>query len=302
MAQFNEADYYSSPAESTLTFTDVHTAPGSFAVESRSRETSLSPSESFRRISVVHFRSRNSVHEVIWREDEATSGSSFASDSSSPPNQESRAKSPTLCSQGHSGPVLVEQGDDGGLRITSFPNKGEINPEESLFQWSWSGPPASTKNFKPTETSIDEQSGDAVPNGGINGALTHRRNLFSPLCSKPSSSELREARSSQQLRKRSSTSEWRQVLLEGPEDHISSHSPHCQEQNNTYFAGAGAGIPRMPTFGAVVMNPGSERVHGTFNGRRMSSHPHTPPRAGSRGSTGSRIGASSHVRIQSMHG
>ncbi len=299
MAQFNDIDSYSSPAESTLTFTDVHTAPGSFAVESRSRKASLSPSESFRRISVVHFLSRNSVHEVIWREDEATSGSSFASDSSSPPNRESLAKSPT---QGHNGPILVEQGDDGGLRITSFPDKREINPDESLFQWSWSGPPASAKNFKPTGTSTNEQSEDAVPNGATRGAFTHRRNSSFPLRSKPSASELPEARSVQQLRKCSSTSEWRRVLLEGPEDPISSHSPHSQEQNNTYFAGAGAGIPRMPTFGTVVMNTGSERVHGTFSGRRMSSHPHTPPRAGPRGSTGSRIGASSHLRILPMHG
>ena len=302
MTQFNDIDCYSSPAESTLTFTDVHTAPGSFAVGSRSRKTSSSFSESFRRISVVHFRSRNSVHEVIWREDETTSGSSLASDSSSPPNQESRAKSPTLCTQGHSGPVLVEQGDDAGLQITSFLDKRKINPEESLFQWSWSGPLASAKNVKPTGTLTNERSGDAVPKGGTNGAPAKRRNSFSPLCSKPSTSELREARSVRQLRKHSSTSEWRQVLLEGSEGPIRSHSPHSEEQNNTYFFGAGAGIPRMPTFGTVIVATGSERVHGTFSGRRMSAHPDILPRAGPRGSAGSSIGASSHVRILPMNG
>lgn len=296
MAQFNDIDCYSSPAESTLTFTDVHTAPGSFAVESRSRKTSLSFPESIRRISVVHFRSRNSVHEVIWREDEATSGSSFASDSSSPPNQESRAKSPTLCPQGHSAPILVEQGDDAGLRITSFPDKTEINPEVSLTHWSWSGPPASAKNVKATGTSINEPSGDAVPKGGTSGAPTNRRSSSSPLCSKPSASELREAR------KRSSTSEWRRDLVEGSEGPIWSHSPRSQEQSNTYFAGAGAGIPRMPTFGTVIIATGSERGHGTFTGRRMNPHPHTLPRAGLKGSIGSSIGASSHVRIIPMNG
>ena len=301
VAQFNDIDCYSSPAESTLTFTDVHTAPGSFAVESRSRKTSISFSEPFRRISVVHFRSRNSVHEVIWREDEATSGSSFASDSSSPPNQESRAKSPTLCPQGHSASILVEQRDGASLRITSFPNKSEINPEESLFQWSWSGPPASAKNVKPTENSTNERSEDAVPKGGTNGAPTNRRSSFSPLCSKPSASELREARSVGQLRKRSSTSEWREVL-EGSEGPIFNHSPHPQEQNNTYFAGTGAGIPRMPAFGTVITATGAEQVHGTFAGRKMNPHPHTLPRVGPRGSAGSSIGASTHVRILPMNG
>ena len=302
IAHFNDSDCYSSPAENTLTFTDVHTAPGTFAVDSRSGKTSLAFPESFRRISVVHLQSRNSIHEVIWREDEATSGSSFASDSSSPPNQESRAKSPTLCLQGNSGPFLVEQGDNAGLRMTSFADRRGVNPEESLFQWSWTGPPASAKDVKPMGTSTNERPGEAVSNGGINEALTSRRGSSSPLCSKPFPSELREARSVGQLRKRSSTSERRRVSLEGPRDLISSHSPHSQEQSNKYFAGGGAGILRMPTFGTVIMGTGSERVHGNFNDRRMSPNPHTTPRAGSRGSTGSSIGVSSHVRILPING
>lgn len=302
IAHFNDSDRYSSPAENTLTFTDVHTAPGSFAVESRSRETSLAFPESFRRISVVHFRSRNSIHEVIWREDEATSGSSFASDSSSPPNQESRAKSPTLCPQGNSGPFLVEQGDETSLRITSFPNGREVNPEESLFQWSWTRPPASVKNVTPLGISTNDWPGDAVPNGGTNDTLTNQWGSSSPLCSKPFPTELRETRSVGQLRKRSSTYGRRRVSLEDPQNPISSHNSQFQEQNNTYFAVGGAGIPRMPTFGTVTMATGSERVHGTFNERRTSPLPHTTPRAGPRGSTGSSIGVSSHVRILPMHG
>ena len=299
IAQFNDTDCHSSPAENTLTFTDVHTAPGSFAVESRSRKSSLAFPESLRRISVVHFRSRNSIHEVIWREDEATSGSSFTSDSSSPPNQQPRAKSPTLCPQGNSGPFLVEQTDDAGLLITSSPDGREVKPEESLFQWSWTGPPASAKDVKPMGTSTNVPPADGIPTGGTNEALTYRRDSSSPLCSKPFPSELREARSVGELHKRSSTSERRRVSLEGPQDLLSSHSPHAQEQNNTYFAGGGAGIPRMPTFGTVT---GNERVHGTFNEGRMNPRPHTTPRAGPKGSTGSNIGVSSHVRILPMHG
>ena len=302
IAQFNDIDCYSSPAENTLTFTDVHTAPGSFAVDSRSRKTSLAFPDSFRRISVVHFRSRNSIHEVIWREDEATSGSSFASDSSSPPNQESRAKSPTLCTQGNGGPFLAEQGDDAGLRIISFSNRREVNPEESLFQWSWNGPQASAKDIKPIGTSTNERPGNAIPDGSTNEAHTNLQDSSFPLCSKPFPSELREARSVGQLRRRSSTSERRRVSLEGPRDLISGHSPQSQEQNNKYFAGDNAGISRMPTFGTVIMDTGSERVHGTFNERRMSPHPHTTSRAEPRGSIGSSIGVSAHVRILPMHG
>lgn len=302
IGQFKHTDCYSSPAENTLTFTDVHTAPGSFAVESRSRKSSLTFPESLRRVSVVHFRSRNSIHEVIWREDEATSGSSFASDSSSPPNQESRAKSSTLCPQGNNSPFLVEQADDAGLRVTSFRDGREVNPEESLFQWSWTRPPASAKDIIPMETSINNRPKDAVPNSGNNEGLTNRRNSSSPLCSKPFPSELREARSVGQLRKRSSTSGRRRVSLEGPQALISSRSQHSQGQNNTYFAGGGAGIPRMSTFGTVAMTTASERVHGTSTERRTSPHPYTIPRAGPRGSTGSSIGVISHVKILPMHG
>lgn len=298
IAKFNDTDCHSSPAENTLTFTGVHTAPGSFAVESRSRKSSLAFPESLRRISIVHFRSRNSIHEVIWREDEATSGSSFTSDSSSPPNQEPRAKSRTLCQQGNSGPFLVEQTDDAGRRITSSPDGREAKPEESLFQWSWTGLPASAKDVKPMETSTNEPPADGIPTGGTNEALTYRRDSSSPLCSKPFPSELREARSVGELHKRSLTSERRRISLKGPQDLISSRSPHSQEQNNTYFAG-GAGIPRMPTFGTVT---GVERVHGTFNERRTSPRPYTPPRVGPRGSIGSSIGVSSHVKILPMHG
>ena len=302
IGQFKDTDCYSSPAENTLTFTDVHTAPGSFAVESRSRKSSLAFPESLQRISVVHFRSRNSIHEVIWREDEATSGSSFASDSSSPPNQESRTKSPTLCPQGKSGPFIVEQADDAGFRISSFPDGREVNPEESLFQWSWTALPASGKDVKPTGTSTSNRPRDVAPSGSTNEALTNRRDSSSPLCSKPFPSELREARSVGQLRKRSSTAERRRNSLESPQDLTSSRNQHSQVQNNTYFAGGGAGIPRMPTFGTVTMATESERVHGTFTERRTSPRPHTTPRAGPRGSTGSSIGVSSHVRVLPMHG
>ena len=299
IGQFKDADCYSSPAENTLTFTDVHTAPGSFAVESRSRKSSLAFPASLRRISVVHFRSRNSIHEVIWREDETTSGSSFTSDSSSPPNQESRTKSPTLCSQGKSGPFIVEEADDAGLRVSSFPAGSEVNPEESLFQWSWTGLPASAKDVKPTRTSITDRPRNVVPSGGTNETLPNRRDSSSPLYSKPFPSELREARSVGQLCKPSSTSERRRNSLEGPQDLISRSSQHSNVQNNTSFAGVSAGIPRMPTFGTVTE---SERVHGIFTERRTSPCPHTTPRAGPRGSIGSSIGVSSHVRILPMHG
>lgn len=69
------------PAEAALTFADVHVSPGSFAVGPNPRKQSLIPTEFSRRISTVQIRSRNSVHEVIWREDETTSGSSLTASS-----------------------------------------------------------------------------------------------------------------------------------------------------------------------------------------------------------------------------
>ena len=58
----------------------------------------------------------------------------------------------------------------------------------------------------------------------------------------------------------------------------------------------------MPTFGTVIMPTESERVYGTFTGRTVNPYPYTQLRAGLSGSTGSSIGASSHVRIMPMDG
>lgn len=65
MAHFKKRRRYSFPAEAALTFVDVHAAPGSFAVEPRSRRASLIPAECLRHISIIHFRSHNSFHKVI---------------------------------------------------------------------------------------------------------------------------------------------------------------------------------------------------------------------------------------------
>ena len=59
-------------ADIALTFADVHVAPGS------SRRGSLALRDVAQRVSAVQFRSRNSVHETVWREDEMASISSVS--------------------------------------------------------------------------------------------------------------------------------------------------------------------------------------------------------------------------------
>lgn len=151
VAQFSDisnARRCSMPAEAALTFADVHVAPGSFAVGPKSRKQSLELTEFSRRISTVHFWSRSSVHEVIWREDETTSDSSLTTSSRasqhvghsfrstpSPESESSPTKEPAIESKETKAALPVVS--DSQSMFTKMPN--------NLFRWSWGAPSASTE-------------------------------------------------------------------------------------------------------------------------------------------------------------
>ena len=175
MAHFKKRRRCSFPAEAALTFADVHVAPGSFAVEPRSRRASLNPAECLRRISVVHFRSHNSFHEVIWREDETTSGGSLARDSTSPPRQGCFSRSDTLGPEREDSlmqkPGSANKSQDSYLPVApvSTPNVGR--PQEALLHWSWGEPTSSARMMNQAMAPISE------PRGPVDQTSTSDSNL-----------------------------------------------------------------------------------------------------------------------------
>lgn len=149
VAQFSDipnARRCSMPAEAALAFADVHVAPGSFAVGPSSRKQSFEPTEFSRRISTVQFWSRNSVHEIIWREDDKTSDSSLTASSRasqhvghslrSTPSPESES-SPTKEAAIESKEKLA------ALRVVPDTLSMFTRMPDNLFRWSWGAPSAS---------------------------------------------------------------------------------------------------------------------------------------------------------------
>ena len=293
-------------APATMTFTDVHVAPGTFAVGLQSRKQSSAASDQNpRRISVVHFKSRKSIHEVVWREDETTSSSSPNSDSrasSSPPFREQSVgyNQPALGSQGGS----AERGQHAYIQNAPVLTSLLEQPQGNLFQWSWA---------KPTVSSIEEVPHEASKNTRPN--LTRMASASNPDLSRPrmfsyalninrrSVSEAQDILSFPPLRDRSSTLDWCRAPLVDPNDPLGvrGQQNHARDTTPSNESGSCASTDKSligreaKALGEVSMQ--REKLCG----RRASSHPYAPARLGRNGSMGSSLGASSHVRVSHPH-
>ena len=164
LSESTNASRHGALAETALTFTDVHLAPGTFGVGAKSR-LSLDPAEAPRRVSVLHFQTRKSVHEVIWREDETTSGSSLESSSrvSATPPQPTRSFGPDTPSPEHKrSPMQTDQAkviENDVPSPCSFDHTREHDDSSAgLFQWSWS----KTSPFSGTPVQTPDPSQDDV--------------------------------------------------------------------------------------------------------------------------------------------
>ena len=249
-------------------------------------------------MSVVHFRSHNSSHEVIWREDE-TSGSSLASDSTSPPRQSCFSRSDTFGPEREDSlmqkPGSANKSQDSYLPVApvSTPNVGR--PQEALLHWSWGEPTSLARMTNQAMAPASEPRGLVLPTSTSDSNLAGRRK--SSVRRKPPSFEPYSVESFPPLLDRTSMSEWWRAPLVDLDDPLAGRTQQFQKQENTYLAGAGAGIPRMPTFGTN----GFGQMQESFGERRLSAHPYAPPMAGPSGRVESSIGASSHVRVLPGH-
>lgn len=296
-------------ASNALTFTDIHIAPGTFLVDPKSRRHSLVVAEqSPRRISVVRFRSRISVHEIIWREDETTSDSSLTSSSrtsASPQRNMQSLQSAEPSPEAEEGPKQKHAAINNYYHIPSVAASSSIaeRSQVGLFQWSWGKPAASSsiaaeaanerKNNRPNlqrmaSTSNPDFTRLRRPSGQY-AVETHRRSISEILSFPP-------------LRERSSTLEWRRAPLVDLNDPLAGQGLCSQMQENdeigvlglNHFGNAGD----KDRAGGGGLELASENVAGNL--RRLSSHPHAPARLGPSGKVGSSLGTSSHVRV--LHG
>ena len=304
------------PAEALLTFADVHVAPGSFAVETKSRKQSLVPTEFNRRISTVHFWSRDSVHEVIWREDEITSDTSLTASSgaseqvghsfrSTPSSEivETQVREPAIGPKGSK--AAVPTASDSLSKFTKIP--------ETLFQWTWG---ASSTSAEGKSRAVEPESGSLGPVTAVtteaadaNGDPTSQIlvNNTSPgitnvqqssdqqhsRSQRPSCSNILSVQSFPPLRTRSSTAEWQKAPLVDLNDPFAGRVGQSSFQKRTFSteqAGdVGSDCASGKKRGSLQFVGGCDRILG--------SSPHVNARLGSVGAVGSSIGISSRKRV-----
>lgn len=134
---------YSGVADCAVTFADVHVAPGTFATDSIAKKASMTAEEVPQRVSTVQFRSRNSVHEVVWREDETVSGSSMScsSNGSSSPNQTTQfctiADASSASGNSTIGSRVITEGGFPIPFLREEEIQGHDEPRDSLSQFTW---------------------------------------------------------------------------------------------------------------------------------------------------------------------
>lgn len=299
----------SMPAEAALTFADVHVVPGSFIARPKSRKQSLVPTEFSRRISTVQFWSRNSVHEVIWREDETRSESSLtASSRASQHVGHSFRSTPSLESEGSPAqePAIEQEETKAALPMGSDSVSMFMKIPDNLFRWNWGPSSASSEG---TPRAVDPKSdplghvAEPSPRAACTqddpveqvlvistsdpgfASLPQSSDQQLSRSHKPSFSQLPSVQSFPPLRPRSSTAEWQRAPLADLNDPLAGRVIQFQIQKSTQKSFVG-GKERRPS-----------QLLDIAGGRRWSSSPHANARLGSVGSVGSGIGASSRKRL-----
>ena len=306
------------PAEALLTFADVHVAPGSFAVEAKSRRQSLVPTEFNRRISTVQFWSRNSVHEVIWREDETTSETSLTASSGASQqvgHSFRSTPSPEIVESPIQEPATGPKGSKAAFPMASDSLSKFTKLPETLFQWTWGASSASVEGepraVEPESGSLGpvtevttqaaDTNGDPIGQVLVNNTSPGITNLqqssdqHRSRSQRPSFSNILSVQSFPSLRPRSSTAEWQKAPLVDLNDPLAGQVAQCSVQKRTHSR-------RQVTDVGSDIARGKEREpsrHVAGCDRILGPSPLVIPRLGLIGTVGSSIGVSSRKRVLS---
>ncbi|KAL8721460.1 MAG: hypothetical protein Q9225_001872 [Loekoesia sp. 1 TL-2023] len=142
-----------SVAEPAATVTNIFPSPAIIASPVTSSSPANGPESRF---SVVQTKSRNSLHQVIWREDDTSSGSGTCSDHESPTDSvnlpETSENSPVhrsapasnISSRQNSKITLLEEEEFAPDVLVKNKAESPVNParphpEGQMLQWSWGG-------------------------------------------------------------------------------------------------------------------------------------------------------------------
>ena len=303
ISEYTKGRRQSAVADLATTFADVHIAPGTFAVDPKSRKASFASTEVPQRVSAVQFRSRNSVHEIIWREDETTSGSSISCSShgSSSPDHSTQFQtigglSPeSSCSPSQRSEVTTENGLNIPFLNSEQPSSATMHPQEKLFQFSWGLP---TFDFPTTEITKHiggSPSDNALASRASNPDLSQAKSAKRPSARRNKKGSVSEGAphvSFPPLLDRRTTSDWCRAPLVDLDDPFAGRDCAFEViQKDTPFTGRvvkSEGAIREVT--GHVSEGGEQQEHV----RRSSDHPYAPARLWESGKAGSSLGVSSH--------
>ena len=290
----------------TMTFTDIHVAPGTFATEVAPQHTPIDTVDPLRRISVVHFQSRDSVHEVIWREDETTSGSSQATNSrsSTSPQRPSRADTLKQDHRKSSRPhTRASKTIPPGVSSSSSTSPPLRKASDGVFHWAWNNLSTSAFTRSQSASRLNESNinveerksdpGSSALSSDVSAGLARNSELISVSDPDSANSQARNPTTIQSfpaLLTRNTTSDWISPLAD-LNDPLAGRDPKAAHQGSGW-----TGVPRAGTRRASVVFEDAPAGEGRPGGK-LVSHPTAPARVGVRGSVGSSLGMSSHRRV-----
>ena len=280
-----------------ITFTDVYTAPQTFASVPDSRKGSPSTLPKVRRTSTVHIKSRTSVHEIIWREDGNSSGSS-SQGSVSPIQNDTRSQALGTMSPATPKATITFPSAPPTPRWHLENPTVQVLPEENLFEWSWNAEQAMAA--APNPSSLDPPASapifQSMPTTPPRAPVAHSTPTTPPR--RNSSVE-----SFPPLMNRKNTTEWRVAPLVDLNDPMAGRVTRMWLPQITTEGIGGLKSVKENDVGRgeaerqQSMDGESGEEVGRAFARRASAHPYTIPRLGPSGRMGSSIGASSHKKM-----
>ena len=271
----------STTADTAVTLTDVHVAPGTFSVDPRSRKASIAS----RRLSVVQVMSRKSVHEIVWREDESTSDSG-SSKMISPKRDELSSRVASIIEEDQM--IASKRSRSTSLKDNGLPGL-DLGPsfgvDENLLQWSWemsSPSPGSSEPDNKLQSARPEWKCSHDMEEASSSRTLKRKDRQSSV------SAISSVQSFPPLGDRRSTAEWRQTPRADLNVPFAGRRKQLRAHANTGFDGQG-------DMQAVIMGWAANQ-RGTKM-RKLGSHPYAPARIMVSGKVGSSVGASSHQMV-----
>lgn len=282
-------------AEAALTTAEFFPCPGTL-INPSSKPNPRSHEQAAVRTSVVHFSSRNSIHEIIWRENETSSSGS----SSSPVSPTNKEASPIKDRSPSRKPSVYVARDrfitsdaeiQSSLGDTTSPLEKSVPPspaqqeaQEAFLAWSWETPPPPVMNSYMSSHNVHStfQLGRASTFGGM------AAETFSPLGTRRSGFNWR----------------WKSLAdtpdpVAGPEER---HSQDVSDQDEEFGSIIKHKKKRSRTYPSVPQSDTKVEMGGkTEKGRQASlrGSPFAPARVGEEGSMGSSVGVSSRARVPS---